>query len=165
MVVENRKNMVNGNTALASQVNPLPRERVKAPDKQGLSKEELIKIRKQKIAKFLKLNGSIVAAGLVGAIIVSRYSAIYNNQKELIVLQEQIQTLTEESEDLKIKLLKFNNFSYIEEIATKELKMIEPKSTNAIYCDINAIKETATSSTNEEKGVSLLSKIKNLLFN
>ncbi len=165
MVVENRKNRVSGNTALASQVNPLPRERVKTPTKQGPSKEELRKIRKQKIAKFLKLNGSIVAAGLVGVIIVSRYSAIYNNQKEIIVLQEQIQTLTEESEDLRIKLLKFNNFSYIEEVATKELKMIEPKSTNAIYCDIDAIKEIATSSTNEEKGVSLLSKIKNLLFN
>jgi len=34
MVVENRKNTVSGNTALASQVNPLPRERVKAPTKQ-----------------------------------------------------------------------------------------------------------------------------------
>ncbi len=66
---------------------------------------------------------------------------------------------------MRIKLLKFNNFSYIEEVATKELKMIEPKSTNAIYCDIDAIKEIATSSTNEEKGVSLLNKIKNLLFN
>lgn len=77
MVVENRKNTVSGNTALASQVNPLPRERVKTPTKQGPSKEELRNIRKQKIAKFLKLNGSIVAAGLVGAIIVSRYSAIY----------------------------------------------------------------------------------------
>ncbi len=43
--------------------------------------------------------------------------------------------------------------------------MLEPKSTNAIYCDIDAIKEIATSSTNEEKGVSLLNKIKNLLFN
>jgi cell division protein FtsL len=165
MVVENRKNVVSGNTALASQVNPLPRERVKSPIKQGPSKEELKRIRKQRISKFLKLNGSIVAVGIVGSVIIFRYSTIYHNQKEIIALQEEIQTVTEKSEDLSINLLKFNNISYIEEVATKELKMIEPKSTNAIYCNINSIEEIATSSANEEKGDSLLSKIKNLLFN
>lgn len=165
MVVENRKNAISGNTALASQANPLPRERVKNPTKQGQSKEELRKIKKQKMLKFFKFNGSIVAAGILGAVIVSRYSIIYTNQKEIAAIQEEIQTLTEESEDLSIKLLKFNNISYIEEVATKELKMIKPKSTNAIYCNINAIEEIATNSANEEKGDSLLSKIKNLLFN
>ncbi|HAK43099.1 MAG TPA: hypothetical protein DCM59_10890 [Clostridium sp.] len=165
MVVENKKDAVSGNTALASQVNPLPSKRVKNPTKQSPSKEELRKIKKQKMLKFLKLNGTIVTAGVLGVIIVFRYSTIYSNQKEIIALQEEIQTLKEENEDLSVKLLKFNNISYIEEVATKELKMVEPKSTNAIYCDINAIEEIATSSANEEKGDSLLSKIKNLLFN
>ena len=165
MVIENKKDAVSGNTALASQVNPLPSKRVKNPTKQSPNKEELRKIKKQKVLKFLKLNGIIVTAGVLGIVIVFRYSIIYSNQKEIIDLQEEIQTLKEENEDLSVKLLKFNNISYIEEVATKELKMVEPKSTNAIYCNINAIEEIATSSTNEEKGDSLLSKIKNLLFN
>ena len=43
--------------------------------------------------KFLKLNGIIVTAGVLGVVIVFRYSVIYSNQKEIIDIQEQIQTL------------------------------------------------------------------------
>jgi len=100
MLVENTKNTVVGNNALASQVNPLPKERVKNPTKQGPSREQLKQAKKLKMLSFLKLNGTILATGIVGAILVSRYSYIYSNQKEMIALQTNIQILTEESEDL-----------------------------------------------------------------
>ncbi len=164
MEVENRKNGVSGSNALASQVNPLPRERVKNPTKQGPSRDELRHVKNKKILDFLKVNSCIFAAGIIGSIVVFRYSAIYDNQKEVIALQENIQTVTEESEALNIKLLKFNNIAYIEQVATDELKMVKPKSTDAVYCDLGAVESIDSTNVNTEQENSFLNKIKNFLF-
>lgn len=165
MEVENRKNGVSGSNALASQVNPLPRERVKNPLKQGTNRDELRDVKNKKILDFLKINSCILAVGVLGSIVVFRYSSIYDNQKEIIALQENIQTVTEESEALSIKLLKFNNIAYIEQVATDELNMVKPKSTDAVYCDLGAVESIQSTNANDEQRESLLSKIKNFLFN
>ncbi|MEG1256300.1 septum formation initiator family protein [Clostridium sp.] len=165
MLVENIKDTVYGNNALASQANPLPKERVKNPTKQGPSREELKQAKKFKMLNVLKFNGTILATGIVGAMLVSGYSSIYKNQKEIIALKDNIQVLAEESEDLSIKLLRFNNISYIEEIATKELNMVKPKTTDGVYCDLESVQSITPNDIEAVKGDNLLSKIKNLLFN
>lgn len=165
MEVENRKTAVSGSNALKAAARPLPKERVKNPEIDRQRKEERRKARKVKILKFLKFNGSIVAAGVVGLTIVGRYGSIYADQKEIISLQEKIHVMNEESEAISVKLLKYDNIAYIEEVATKELNMIKPKSGAAVYVDMQEV-EPATAENNEtQKGENLFSKIKELLFN
>ncbi|MEG0132614.1 MAG: hypothetical protein RR891_12530 [Clostridium sp.] len=165
MLVENTKNATDGTSALAPQINPIPKEREKSPAKQSPAREALKQTRRLKVLKFLKLNSYILAGGLVGVILVSRYSVIYKNQKEIITLQDNISVIKEESENLSIKLLGFNNIAYIEEVATKELKMIKPKTVDAVYCDLNAIQPIAVENSEDGKGDRLISRIKKIFFN
>lgn len=166
MELENRKVQVNGSSALKTAVaTPLPKERVKNPEIDRKLKEEKKRARKVKILKFLKFNGSIVAAGVVGLTIIGRYGSIYANQKEIISLQEKIHVMKEESEALSVKLLKYDNIAYVEEVATKELNMIKPRSGEAVYVDMESVKPLVAESDEAQKGKSLFSKIKGLLFN
>lgn len=165
MEVENRKIAVSGSNALKAAARPLPKERVKNPEIDRQRKEERRKARKVKILKFLKFNGSIVAAGVVGLTIVGRYGSIYADQKEIISLQEKIHVMKEESEALSVKLLKYDNIAYIEEVATKELNMIKPKSGEAVYVDMQNVEPVAAENNEAQKGKNLFSKIKDLLFN
>lgn len=165
MEVENRKIAVSGSNALKAAARPLPKERVKNPEIDRQRKEERRKTRKVKILKFLKFNGSIVAAGVVGLTIVGRYGSIYADQKEIISLQEKIHVMKEESEALSVKLLKYDNIAYIEEVATKELNMIKPKSGEAVYVDMQNVEPVAAENNGTQKGKNLFSKIKDLLFN
>lgn len=166
MEVEKRKVAISGSNALKTSVaTPLPKERVKNPEIDRQHKEEQKKARKVKILKFLKFNGSILAAGIVGLTIIGRYSSIYADQKEIISLQEKIHVMNEESEALSVKLLKYDNIAYIEEVATKELNMIKPKSGEAVYVDMESVKPLEAEGDDAEKGESLFSKLKELLFN
>lgn len=166
MEVEKRKIAVSGSNALKAAARPLPKERVKNPEIDRQQREERRKARKVKILKFLKFNGSIVAAGVVGLTIVGRYGSIYADQKQIISLQEKIQVMNEESEALGVKLLKYDNIAYIEEVATKELNMIKPKSGEAVYVDMENVESIATEANGDaQESVSLFSKIKELLFN
>lgn len=165
MEVENRKTAVSGNNALQTAARPLPKERVKNPEIDRQRKEEQRKAKKVKILKFLKFNGSIVAAGVVGLTIVGRYGSIYADQKQIISLQEKIHVMNEESEALSVKLLKYDNIAYIEEVATKELNMVKPKSGEAVYVDMESVEPIAAENEDSQGGKNLFSKIKNLLFN
>lgn len=165
MEVENRKTAVSGNNALKAAARPLPKERVKNPEIERQQREERKKARKVKILGFLKLNGSILAAGVVGLTIVGRYSSIYADQKQIITLQEEIHTMKEESEALSVKLLKYDNIAYIEEVATNELNMVKPKSGEAVYVDLESVKPLVSDNSQTQKEENIFSKIKTLLFN
>ena len=101
----------------------------------------------------------------MGLTIVGRYGSIYADQKEIISLQEKIHVMKEESEALSVKLLKYDNIAYIEEVATKELNMIKPKSGEAVYVDMQNVEPVAAENNGTQKGKNLFSKIKDLLFN
>lgn len=164
MVVENPKNRIDGSAALAPQTKPLPREREKQ-DNHKAKREAIKKANRAKLKIFMKFNGSVLAAGVIGIFIISRYSAIYDNQKTINTLKDNIVACGESSEDLSIKLMKFNNISYVEETATNNLSMIKADSTNAIYYDLEAEKfldpKTQEQSSN---GENFISKIKEILF-
>lgn len=165
MKVENRKNVIIGSNALKTAARPLPKERVKNPEIERQQREERKKARLAKILKFLKFNGSVLATGVVGLTIVGRYGSIYTNQKEIISLQEKIHVMKEESEAISVKLLKYDNIAYVEQVATKELNMIKPSSGEAVYVDLEAVEPLeATAKDLKEEG-NLFSKIKDILFN
>lgn len=165
MVVENRKNPINGNNALATAARPLPKERVKNPEIDKRQREANKQLRKNKILKFLKFNGGVLAVGIVGALIIGRYTSIYSSQKEILSLQENIHVIKEESEALEVRLLKYDNIAYIEEVAINELKMVEPKAGELIYCDLNSVEPIVMTTEKTEDSGNMFSKIKELLFN
>lgn len=165
MVVENGKSAISGNNALDTSARPLPKERVKNPEVGRKQREANRQIRKNRVLKFLKFNGGILAAGITGAVIIGGYSSIYSNQKEIISLQDNIHEMREESEALGVKLLKYDNIAYIEEVAINELNMVKPKSGEVIYCDLESVEPIVTTSEDTQGSENLFSKIKELLFN
>ncbi len=159
MVVEERKLKVSGSTALAPQKKAVPKKRVKPPKRKRKTDN------KREILKVIRAGGAIFITGSIAFSIVFRYSTIYSNQKEIISIKDEIGRTKEKNEELKVNLLKLNNISYVEEIATKDLNMVQPNGDSVAYYELekNESKENAT----EEKGkISvLLDKIKNVLFN
>lgn len=164
MVVEKPKNRIEGSAALAPERKQVPKRKVQNPERKRAEREALKQEKRNKILGFLKLNGSVLAAGVIAIAILSRYSAIYENQKTLNELQVEIKTLEESSEDLSIKLMKFNNIVYIEEVATDKLGMVEASSINAIYSDLK--NEEFINPEKEVVGedISFFSKVRSLLF-
>lgn len=164
MVVEKPKNRIEGSAALAPERKQIPKRKVQNPERKRAEREALSQAKRNKIFGFLKLNGSVIAAGVIGIVIISRYSVIYENQKTLNKLQADIKTMEESSEDLSIKLMKFNNIAYIEEVATDKLGMVEASSINAIYSDLE--NEEFVNPDNKVVGedISFFSKIRSLLF-
>lgn len=164
MVVEKPKNRIEGSAALAPERKQVPKRKVQNPERKRAEREALRQERRNKILGFLKLNGSVIAAGVIGITIVSRYSTIYENQKTINELQADIKTMEESSEDLSIKLMKFNNIAYIEEVATNKLGMVEASSINAIYSDLE--NEEFVNPEKEVVGedMSFFSKVRSLLF-
>ena len=165
MVVDDRKNVIIGNNALETSVRPLPKEKVSNPEVERRKREERRKARKTKILKFLKFNGGILLVGAMGLAVVGRYGIIYSNQKEIISLQENIQEIKEESEALSVKLLKYDNIAYIEEVATRDLNMVKPDSGEVVYCDLNSVKPIEVANKDSEDGNDIFSKLKRILFN
>lgn len=159
MIVEERKHKVSGSAALAPRKKVVPRKRIKTPKKKRKTST------KNDVLKGIKAGGAILITGCVAFSIVFRYSTIYSNQKEIIAIRDEIGKVKEKNEELKVNLLKLNNISYVEEIATKDLKMIEPNGDSVAYYELE--KNDKKENTTEEKGkISvLLDKIKNVLFN
>lgn len=165
MVVENRKTAVNGSSALATSARPLPNERVQNPKIDKGDREAKRQARKVKFKKHISFNLTVLAAGIIGGVIVARYSSIYANQKEIIALQESIYEMKEESEALSVKLLQYDNIAYIEEVAINKLNMVKPDSGEVVYCDLDIVTPIDEKGKDSEEGGNFFSKIKELLFN
>ena len=71
----------------------------------------------------------------------------------------------EESEALSVKLLKYDNIAYIEEVATRDLNMVKPDSGEVVYCDLSSVTPIEVANKDSEDGNNIFSKLKRLLFN
>jgi cell division protein FtsL len=161
MLLENETNLINGSTVLAPQRTALPKEKVRINEE--VKKRQRQQQQKERVYKALKFAGCLGAAFTVSFTIIFRYSTIYSNQKDLSKVQSEIYNLSQNNESLKVGLLKFNNISYIEEIATKELKMVKPIAGNAVHCDLKSV-ETALDKNIGSTSMEWLKKIKDFLF-
>lgn len=160
MLLENGSNSINGNTVLAPQKTALPKEKVKVEKKR---KKKSIG-QQERVLRALKFAGCLGATLAVSFTILFRYSSIYSYQKEIIKINNEISKISQENENLKVQLLKFNNISYIEEVATKQLKMVRPMAGNAVYSNLKSVELPIEEKKLESSSKVWLKKIKDFLF-
>jgi cell division protein FtsL len=165
MLLENESNSIYGNTVLAPQGSALPKEKVKKQEEvKRKQKQEQQQQQQERLFRALKFAGTLATGFALAFTILFRYSTIYTTQKELIEVNNNIYKLSEENEALKVQLFKYNNISYIEEVATKELKMINPIAGNAVYCNLKSIELPLEEKKAESTSIALFKKIKSFLF-
>jgi cell division protein FtsL len=167
MLLENESNSINGNTVLSPQRTALPNERIKREEeakKKQQEKQKQQQRQQQKLHIALKFAGTLVVGFTVAFTVLFRYSSIYTTQNQLIQVNNEINSIAEENESLKVQLIKYNNISYIEEVATKELKMVSPIAGNAVYCNLKSIELPLEERNTKSGSITLFKKIKSFLF-
>lgn len=159
MLIENENNIIRGNTVLKPDVTYNPNVKEKKKENKDLKSNQ------QRILKNrLKLIRNIAFTFVIGGVILFRYSSIYRQQGEMSKIKEEISTIKESNESMKVELIKFNNLSYIEDIATNKLKMKKPNAGNVLYTDLNSVKVPHGNVANNKAKESFVQKLKNLLF-
>jgi cell division protein FtsL len=165
VIVVDKKNIINGSTALEPAQKPL-RKKEKSEKYKKLNeskKEAQIRLREKQNREKIKILGHIACFFVIGMVIVGRYTIIYSNQKQIMDIKQDINTFKKNSDNLKIQLVKYNNINYIDKMAKEKLNMIEPNRADAEYCNLNEnYFRMPEENPAEEK--SFLTKIKELLF-
>lgn len=160
------KNFTNGSTALAPKYKPYePRinEELKRQEKEKREKQKALA--QQKAVARARVLGLIACAFIIGLVLIGRYAAVYNLQKELTKVKSEITNYSMENENLKVQLIKASNMQQIEQTAKTKLNMITPDKNMVIYT--KAAKDYFAYNTKEDSKKTqedLLAKIKNLLF-
>lgn len=165
MIVVDKKNIINGNTALEPAQKPL-RKKEKSEKYKKLKeskKEAQIRLREKQNREKIKILRHIACFFVAGMVIVGRYTIIYSNQKQIMDIKQDINTFKKNSDNLRIQLVKYNNINYIDKMAKENLNMVEANRADAEYCNLseNYFKMSEEIPTKEE---SFLTKIKDLLF-
>ncbi|MFL0269614.1 hypothetical protein [Candidatus Clostridium radicumherbarum] len=166
MIVMDNKNLVSGSNALAPKYKPYNPSIDEEFEKLRREKEEKKKALAQKRLKTkAKIIVYILAAFAIGVVLVLRYSAVYNLQKQLLVVTTNMSSLNMENENLKVQLLKSSNMQQVEDFAVTKLKMVTPDKNSIIYSSVTkdyfANNEAKTAKNTKDN---LIAKVKNLLF-
>ncbi|WP_250816542.1 hypothetical protein [Clostridium swellfunianum] len=166
MIVMDNKNLINGSSALAPKQKPQTRnleEELKRQKKERIARQRAqAQIRLKKQAKVIK---GIGISFLVGVLLIGRYAAVYNMQKDIVKVKSQIHNLNMENEDLVSQLLKSNSIQQIEETAKTKLHMITPDKKNIIHLETTKdyfAKNTEDNKKNKQED--FIAKLRNILF-
>lgn len=140
MIITDKNEYINGSTVLAPnsypEVKKGAKEKITTKEKTTNDRKALIEEKNKRLKNKLKIIRNISLVFIVGVTIVGRYGKIYSMQRELNGLNKQISDINKDNESLKVELLKYNNLSLIEEIATTKLKMVKPTKADIIYVDM-----------------------------
>ena len=161
VIVEKNKFGMDGNTVLS------PQEETRKRSYEDLEKSRQQAKQSKKLKDMKKKKGVLtnIALGFViGIIIIARYCIIYNYQNTASKSKAEIELLSKENDSYKVQLIKFRNISYIEEMATEKLNMVEPRISDIQYCNLS--KNNLAAKENLEVKVSneIVNKIKNFIF-
>jgi cell division protein FtsL len=160
------KNLINGSSALAPKFKPYKQnenEELERLKKQHKDKQKALA--QEKLLKQAKILGVIVVSFLVGILLIGRYAAVYNMQKDISKIKAETNNLKMENEDLMVQLIKAGNIKQVEETAKTKLNMVTPDKNKVIY--VEATKDYFAKNTKDEnknKHEDLVAKIKNILF-
>jgi len=160
------KNLVSGSNALAPKYKPYNPSINEELEKQRKEKEKKKKALAQKKLKAkAKIIASILIAFAIGVVLVLRYSAVYNLQKQLLVVTAEMNSLNMDNENIKVQILKASNMQQVEEVAVTKLKMITPDKNSIIYSSVTKdYFSNNDAKTAKNTNDNLIAKIKNLFF-
>lgn len=165
MIVKNKKNPINGSSALAPEYVPEKHKKQQSNKQNGKNKK--VQINKQKTRKLkAKVLRNILLGFALAITLIYRYCLIYDMEKTAMDVKKQISSVNAENENLKIGLLKYNNIQLIEKTATEELNMIPKSKTNVVYVDLNKenFKDVTSVQKEKEEGNDFIGKVKKILF-
>ncbi|MEW9093651.1 MAG: cell division protein FtsL [Clostridiaceae bacterium] len=134
MIITDKNQYINGSTVLAP--NSYPEVKKGTKEKVTIDRKALIEEKNKRLKNKFKVIRNISLVFIVGVTIVGRYGQIYSMQRELNGLNKKISDINKDNENLRIELVKYNNLSLIEEIATTKLKMVKPTKADIIYVDM-----------------------------
>ena len=124
---------IRGNTALA------PNKKIKETEKQRKKQRIQSKKRERAMKKNILIAGFTVGTILfaLGSTTLFLDSKIYDYQKKLLILEENLKEEKDVNAAINVKMLKFASFDKIKSTAEDELGMIYPNSESTITIDMS----------------------------
>lgn len=126
-------NIINGNTVLVPDYEPYRKKSEQKDKKLRQIKKEQANKRKLVHEKVLSLVLCIFVFGIAS---IYRYCSVYKAQMQLTEVNSEISSIQKENDDLKLKMVKYNNMQYIEETATSKLHMVRADKNSVIYANL-----------------------------
>lgn len=158
------KEYVNGSNVISTDrqdETQVRRENLQKKKKLNTNKSKLNEKKKKQHINTIK---AIALIFICGVIIVWRYGAAYNVQKQLVSIKSEQNDLIRTNDDLKLELKKVDNFKYIEKNAESKLGMVKPNNSNVVINDLS--KDNFKNHDEEKKeSVTFINKIKQLFAN
>lgn len=158
------KEYVNGNNVILpnrEDETQVKRENLRKKKNGNATKNKLNEKKKKQHINTIKAIAIVFVCGLV---VVWRYGAAYNVQKQLTSIKSEQNALVRANDNLRLELKKVNNFKYIEENAESKFGMVKPDNNNVIIADLS--KDNFKSHQEENKKSStFINKIKQLFAN
>lgn len=158
------KEYVNGNNVIFPEredETQVKRENLRKKKQSNATKNKLNEKKKKQHINTIKAIALVFVCGLI---VVWRYGAAYNVQKQLTTIKSEQNALVRANDNLKLELKKVNNFKYIEENAESKFGMVKPDNNNVIIADLS--KDNFKShQEGSKKSVTFINKIKELFSN
>lgn len=126
-------NIINGNTVLVPDYEPYRKKSEEKNKKLRQIKKEQANKRKLVYEKVLSLVLCIFVFGIAS---IYRYCSVYKAQMQLTEVNSKISSIQKENDDLRLKMVKYNNMQYIEETATSKLHMVRADKNSVIYANL-----------------------------
>ncbi|WP_032121719.1 hypothetical protein [Clostridium amazonitimonense] len=162
MIVEKDRHYINGSSALVPE-RKINKEKKEEYNKlQKSKKERELRQLKEKNRKKKSVMKVIALIFILGLTLTGRYGIIFNMQKELSTIKNDITRVNSENEALKIDLLRVSSYDSVKTIAEKQLKMVETNNSNAFVVDFS--KNNFKTNNNEQKQTTIIERLKNILF-
>jgi cell division protein FtsL len=167
VIISEKENYFNGNTVLVPEYIPTnPKKREELEKLEKARKQNVEKKRNKRIEYKFNVIRNIGIIFIIGITLIYRYSVIYNMQKNINMINDEISTVNKQNEDLRIQLIKVSSIQEVEKVATEKLHMISPDKNHVIYSDLsknNFIGE-ATKNTNIVEKENIFNKLISMLF-
>lgn len=107
------------------------------------NRENIRQKNKSVFIRKLKLIGTVALMLCAGMLIVGRYVLVMNMNSQCTELKKSISENQKKNEELNITLMQFDDIKQIEKIATTELNMIQPDSSNIVHINIKQADKTS----------------------
>lgn len=143
MVMANNKNPYSyGNVAYDFEMDIIKEEKKRKNPKVNNKKKTKAK---------LKIMGYVTVLFLLSFLSLCRFAAIIKITNNIHSIKKDIKQAQKQSEDLKVKMAKYNNIKNIEESAIAKYGMVVPDKQNIKYVDVKPLTASASMQQKDDK--------------